>query len=139
MIGVVPLNPTIYGAASDAEVGGDLDDAPSTNICPNGATSSPLAEVVLELGFEDKLVKLFELRGAATRAPNGLPCLGSSHDQVTMILSRSAVKRGSQATRSCLVNATIAVVTHSGRCRFAIYTGSHVSEASVTARSIPPS
>jgi hypothetical protein len=75
MIGVVPLNPTIYGAASNAEVGGDLDDAPSTNICPNGATSSPLAEVVLELGFEDKLVKLFELRGAATRAPNGCPVL----------------------------------------------------------------
>jgi hypothetical protein len=103
VVGVVPLNPAIYRPASNAEVGGDLDDASSINVCPNGTASPPLAEVVLELGFENELVKLSELRGAATRAPNGLPCLGSSHDQVTMILSRSAVKRGSQATRSCLV------------------------------------
>jgi hypothetical protein len=29
---------------------------------------------------------LLELRGAATRTPNCLPGLGSSHDRVTMIL-----------------------------------------------------
>ncbi len=103
MVSVVPLQPTIHRPAGDAPVGGDVDHASTVDVRPNGAPSSPLCQVILELRLGDELVQLLELSWAAARAPDGMSCLGLRHDRETMILSRSAVKRGSQATRSCLV------------------------------------
>ena len=95
VIGVVPLEPAIHGAACDAELGSDLDDASPLDIRTDSTTATPLAKVVLELRFDNKLVQLLQLHTTASRASDCLPCLGFRHDQRTMILSRSAVKSGS--------------------------------------------
>jgi hypothetical protein len=102
VIRVVPLEPAIHAAARDAGLGSDGRDLAAVDVGPNGTTSTPLGEVILEFRIDDEGVELFELRRATTRAADGLTGLGARHDRGTMILSGSGVKRGSQAARSCL-------------------------------------
>ena len=102
VIRVVPLQPTVHGTTGHVELRGDVDDMRAVDVRANGSPSSPLVEVVFELRLEDEGIELFDLRGATTRSPNRLTCFSASHDQVTMILVRSAVKRGSQPARPCL-------------------------------------
>lgn len=102
VIGVVPLQPAIHRPARDSPIGGYGGNPSTINVRPNGAPPSPLRQVVLELRLEDELVQPFELSRAPTSTPDRMSCLGLRHDRETMILSRSAVKPGSQAVRSCL-------------------------------------
>ena len=102
VVGVVPLQPAIHRPACDLPIAGDVGDASTIDVRSNGSPPSPLRQVVLELPLEDELVQPLELRGASARASDRVSCPGLRHDRETMIPSRSAVKRGSQATRSCL-------------------------------------
>ena len=102
MIGVVPLEPAVDRAAGDTALGRDVDHPSSVDVRAYCTTAAPLAEVVLELGLDDEFIELLELRRATARASNRVSCLCFRHDRETMILSRSAVKPGSQAARSCL-------------------------------------
>ena len=102
-IHVVPLEPPVHAPPRDSGLGRDVGDPAAVDVGPNGTASTPLGEVVLELGLGDERVELLELSGAPTRATDCLTGVGSSHDRLTMILGRSAVnRRGSQPARSCL-------------------------------------
>lgn len=58
VVGVVPLQPAIHRPTRDSAVGGNLDDAPSVDIRPDGATAPPLSQVILELRLQDEFVEL---------------------------------------------------------------------------------
>ena len=99
----VPLQPAVHRSTRHAEIGGDIDHATPVDVRTDGAPTPPFAEVVLGLGLDDELVELPELFTSSPCPADRLAVLGLRHDRVTMILSRSIVKRGSQAARSCLV------------------------------------
>lgn len=62
---VVPLQPTIDRAAGYAAFGGDVGHLPSCDVRANRTAATPLAEVVLELRFDDEVVELLKLHATA--------------------------------------------------------------------------
>lgn len=82
----------IHRPLRDAPVGHDVDHRPPIDVRPDGASTPPFRQVVLELRLGDELVQGLELAGAAPRVPDRMSCLGLRHDRATMILPRSAVK-----------------------------------------------
>ena len=90
MIDVVPLEPAIDGPTCDTAFDGDVGYSPAGDVRTYRAATPPLAEVVLELRFDDELIELFQLRATATRAMDCLPRFGC-HDRGTMILLGSFV------------------------------------------------
>lgn len=73
VIDVVPLEPAVHGATGNAAFGGDRGHLPSGNVRTDRTAATPLAEVVLELRFENELVELLQLRATATRTTDCLP------------------------------------------------------------------
>jgi len=86
VVSVVPLQPAIHAAASNARLVRDVRDPPAIDIRPDGTSSTPFGKVVLQLCLDDECVELLELCGASTCAADRPSSIGLRHDRLTMIL-----------------------------------------------------
>lgn len=66
VIDIVPLEPAVDRATRDTAFDGDVGHLSSGDVRTHRTTAPPLAEIVLELGFDDELVELLELHATAT-------------------------------------------------------------------------